>query len=824
MTTQEALCLDGVSLVSSQTSLRGSAIPNFRYAIRSLAKNPLFTAVAILSLALALAVNATMFALIDAVAHPAMPYHGADRAVAVRYAPAGRNPSTFAERYDAIRQGFHSAETITSYSLTAASIQSANTVEDQLVATISPELFDILGVRPAVGRKFNAADTTRDALPVAMISYSLWLRLFHEHSLQHHLTLTVGRGNYEVVGVMPRGMHFPVNDVWLPLGKSVSDSAVRPFGPFALIKVAPGANRTSVETEMTVVFAGLNAAFAPQPPVIARLSWFTGRSSTWTLGAAGNVGFLAVASVLLIACANLGAMLLARGMARRRDIAIRIALGASRRAIINQVLSECAVIVGAGVALGLLLTLWAVYVLPHYAAPYVPGIGDLEPVPSWRVFLFAAGAAGTTLVLAGALPAMRAAATDPAEPIKGGCGTSGRLRDRYNALIVVEVALSTSLLTIAALFIIFVSRLAGFDFSYAAKQLQVARLEVRTRDVASDTAVETFYDDLTERMRTLPGVRAAATSRAERPDGPIVFAEEGKGGNHWMNLSGYRVVSPSYLSTLSIPLVDGRNFQSGDRGTETGVVIVDDSAAHRLWPGLSSPVGRMIKLGLRDSRRPWLRVVGVARSVEFSPRSDIGLPPEPEIYVVYGHDRERARDLIIRGDGVGGAQGQAMLGVRIRHAIESAAPLIRTRRVSRWLEGYESKRQFSGFLASLFTAFGAFGLLLCAVGLYGTLAYTVSRRLRELSTRIALGAQSRDVVRVVLHDAAVTVLAGTGIGAFIALAVTRPFADGMFNVRYELALALVGAESILLIVAVLACLGPIRQALRANPVDILRAN
>jgi putative ABC transport system permease protein len=799
-------------------------LPNFRYAIRSLAKSPLFTAVAILSLALALAVNTTMFALIDAVAHPASPYHGADRAATVRYAAAGRNSSTFAERYDAIRKGFHSAETITSYSVMSSSIQSENTIEDQLVGSISPELFDILGVKPAVGRKFNATDTTRDALPVVMISYSLWLRLFHKRPLERRLTLTVGRGNYEVVGVMPRGMHYASNDVWLPLGTLVGDSATRPIGPFALIKLKPGATRASAENEMGVVFAGLNAATAPRTPVTPRLMWFTGGSSARTVAAAGgNVGFLAVASVLLIACANLGAMLLARGMARRREIAIRIALGAPRRAIVNQVFAECAVIVAVGVALGVVLTFWAVYVLPHYAAPYVPGIGDLEPVPSWRVFVFAVSIAVGTAALAGALPAMRAASIDPAEPIKGGGGTSGRLRDRYNALIVVEVALSTALLMTAALFIIFVSRLAGFDFSYAAKELQVASLDVLTRDVASDTAVEMFYENLTARMRALPGVRAATTARVEKPDGGIVFSEEGKSGNQWMNLSDYRAVSPSYLSTLGIPIVDGRDFQPGDRGTETGVVIVDDSAARRLWPDLPSPVGQMLKLGLRESKRPWLRVVGVARSVELSPRTDLDLPPEPKIYVVYGHDRERARDLVIRGDGVGGAQGQAALGVRVRHEIESAAPLIRTRRVSRWLEGYENRRQYGGFLASVFTAFGAFGLVLCAVGLYGTLAYTVSRRLRELSTRIALGAQSGDVVRVVLHDAAVTVLAGTGIGAFIALAVTRRFAEGMFNVRYELALALVGAESILLVVAVLACLGPIRQALRANPVDILRA-
>jgi ABC-type antimicrobial peptide transport system permease subunit len=193
------------------------------------------------------------------------------------------------------------------------------------------------------------------------------------------------------------------------------------------------------------------------------------------------------------------------------------------------------------------------------------------------------------------------------------------------------------------------------------------------------------------------------------------------------------------------------------------------------------------------------------------------------IYVVYGHERERDRDLVVRGDGAGGADQQAMLGVTIRHEIEAAAPWMRTRQVRRWLEGYDGTKQGTAFLASLFTAFGGFGLMLCAIGLYGVIAYTVSRRLRELATRIALGAQSRDIVRAVLHDVAVMVLAGIGTGAFLALAATASFADTIFNVRYELAVALAGAESVLFAVAALACLAPLRQAVRANPVEILRA-
>jgi putative ABC transport system permease protein len=697
-------------------------------------------------------------------------------------------------------------------------------LEDALVANAPAELFDVLGVRPEVGRSFNETDTRPGALPVVMISHELWLRFFHEQPLAKHLTLGVGRGNYEVVGVMPRGMHFPANDVWLPPGKLVGDSLMKPFGPIALVRAKVGVTRDSLQRDMDIVFAGLNAAVAPRSPVAVRLLQFTGGTGRNRFSNGPNPMFFVVATVLLIACANLGTMLLARGMARRREIAIRIALGASRRAIATQVLIECAIIVAVGVGLGMLLTSWAVYLLPHYATPYAPNIGDMQPTPSWRVFAFAFVIASVTLVLASALPAWRAASVDPAEPIKEGAGSSGRIRDRYNPLIVIEVALSTALLMTAALFILSVVRLSGFDFSYAAKQLQTVDMNLTTRKrELPDSAVERFYDDLVVRVKGLPGVREAATSRAEKPKNGIVFSEEGKDGDHWMNVNNFSIVSPSYLSTLGIPMVDGRDFQPGDRGGASGVVIVDDSAAHRLWPALASPVGRMLKLGPLESNRPWLRVIGVARSVELQPRTDLDLPPEPMLYVLYGHDLERDRQLVVRGDGIGGAEAQARLGVTIRHEIQSVAPWLYTPHVRRWLEGYDGRRQGSAFLASMFTAFGTFGLMLCAVGLYGVIAYTVSRRLRELATRIALGAQPSHIARAVLHDCAVTVLAGIGVGAFLALGVTVPFADTMFNLRYELAVALIAAETLLVGASVLACLGPIRQAVRANPVDILRA-
>jgi hypothetical protein len=409
--------------------------------------------------------------------------------------------------------------------------------------------------------------------------------------------------------------------------------------------------------------------------------------------------------------------------------------------------------------------------------------------------------------------------------MKEGSGTTtGRLRDRYNPLIMVEMALSTALLMCAGLFVIFVVRLASFQFRYAAKRLVVASLNVSSRLAASDSAVERFYEDLTMRSSTVPGARSAATRSFDRPDGGVVMAEEGKSGEQWLNLGGFTVASPGYLRTIGVQVIQGRDFADGDRGSVTGVVIVDENAARRLWPDLPSPVGRMIKLGNRSSRRPWLRVVGVVPAVEMRPRREYELPPEPMVYVVYGRDYSRSRELFVQGDGAGGDRGRSALALALRREIEDVAPRMGSPHVRPFLDDYENARTASAFMASLFGAFGAFGLVLCAVGLYGVLAYTVSRRLREFAVRIALGAGRRDVARAVLHDAAVTALAGIGVGAFVALWLTRTISETLFAPGLPDALALVAAETALLLVALAACLGPVRQAARADPMSILRAN
>ena len=799
---------------------------DLRYAARSLAKAPLFTAVAIVSLGLALALNTSVFALADAVVHPYVPYPEPARVVTPVFIGGDtKKPLTSDERFRVIRDEMHSYDAIGSFTDLKATMEAGTVVEDHLAVAASTSLFDVLEVKPMLGRVFRSVASGGDE-QAAVISFTLWNRVFGAAPLSSGLRFDLGHSTYTVVGVMPRGVHFPGNtDIWIPETGVSRTSDMRNWGPVPVVRLRRGVTESAARGELAAIAARLTAEYSPRRPLAARLIplWWSYRSppSIFNSFLGGTVTM-----VLIIACANLATMMLARGMARRRETAIRIALGAGRRVVVAHVLAECALIVAAGLAIGVLLTLWALHVIPHVATQYVPSIGDLEPVPSWRVFAFALGATIVTMVVAGALPALHAAATDPAEPLKESAGTTtGRLRDRYNPLIVVEVALSTALLMCSALFVIHAVRLASFEFRYAAKRVVVAPLFVDLRLRPDSNSIERFYDELVLRASRLPDAVSAATVHNESPVGGMIFSEEGKSGNHWINSQGYFVVSPEYLRTFRIPIVAGRDFEPGDRdGPAQGVVIVDERAAARLWPDVPNPVGRMLKLGTKESLQPWLRVIGVARDVDQAPRIDQDLPPEPAVYVLLGHDRTRARNLVVQGNGAGGDRGRAALAVAVRHELESYAPGMPPPRVQPWLAGFEGALTMVGFMASLFGAFGLFGLTLCAVGLYGVLAYTVSRRLREFAVRLALGARRRDVIRIVVHDAAVTALAGVGIGAFIALSVTRAIAAAMSGLPYATVVALILAEAVLFAAAALAALGPVRQAASADPVEILRAS
>lgn len=783
-----------------------------------------------LSLGLALALNTTVFALSDAVLHPPVPYPQPDRVVIAGFLGGDRRQKLlYDEAFRAVRDGLTTYDAIASYRVRSATVQTATTAEDYRVYAVSPGFFDLLRVRPVLGRAFVSGDGAVSAQE-AVISYRLWARLFYQRPLWPSLTLDIGGRSYTVIGVMPRGVHFPVDaDLWVP-DEAAGDSSLHMSGaPTPVLRLKPDATTGAVRSQLELIARRLTAELSPQRPLAPKLmtpsQWLAGYRATLPFSSLISV---AVAMVLVIACANLGTMMLARGMARRRETAIRIALGASRRVVIAHVLLESGVVTACGAVLGLLLTWWSLHLIPHFASPYVPVLGDLQPVPSWRVFLFVFVATVLMLLAAGITPALRASAVDPAEPMKEGSGTTTpRMRDRYNPLIISEVALSTALLMSAALFTLYVFRIATIEFHFPVKRLVVAYVQPGATRLPRGGGVDRFYDDVLARARQLPHARYAATSYGDSPDGPMVYAEEGRSGERWINLRYYAVVSPDYFRTFGIPVMQGRDFEAGDASAGDGAVIVDEDAAKRLWPDVPSPVSHMIKLGDARSARPWLRVIGVVPSVDLMPAFDAAsaAPRDPGIYMVDPHDRSRkARELVIQGDGIDGVHGREALALALRRMIELYAPSLGMPAARPWLEPYESVRDASAFLAWLLGTFGIFGLALCAVGLYGVLAYAVSRRVREFAIRIALGAPRREIARLVLYDVAVTALAGIGIGAFVALWVTHEMNGSLAGMRWAPAVALIMAECVLLAVAFAACLAPVRRAISADPVEALRAN
>jgi predicted permease len=523
----------------------------------------------------------------------------------------------------------------------------------------------------------------------------------------------------------------------------------------------------------------------------------------------------AALAVLLVACANLANLMFARGIRTRRDLAVRKALGAGKIALVGQALAEAILIAMAGCALGLVLSGWAIDILRTSLPPEVRFVGVLAPHLSWRVFAFALGATTGTLLLFGLAPAIRTSDVDVTEPLKDNAGTTtGRVRGRYSGLVIAEVALSMVLLMGAALLAKAAQHLGSYEFGFDPQDLY--RVGVTLPADASRDSVTHAFDRLQERVRSLDGVQAAATMGWDVPDGLRVVADAAASGRGRLFLRTVRTVSVDFLSTLGIAVIRGRDFTEGDR-RGAGAVIVDEEAAKKLWLG-EEPVGRMLKLGDASSTRPWLPVVGVARRASFFGPGDPDLPPEPQIYVLQDRPTSRRLDLVFR---TGGAAGPTVVAVRreIRALLPDASVAVAVP----WLRGFDAQVAARRFITGLFTLFAILALVLTAIGLYGVLAYATSRRMREFGVRIALGARPRDLLNHVMHDGLVMVLAGTGVGALLAMWTAQVLGTWLYDVNPTDVVALLIAETVLFLVAVSACLAPALQATRADPLDVLRA-
>ncbi len=778
-----------------------------RHALRSLARSRVFVVVSVLALGLGLGLSTTMFAVLDSVRHPRSVYHEPERLFDINWWFGRRNPMRSAELYRFIRDNARSFEAVVPIAWQRGEVSLGDDIQDVGGVRVPPRWFAATGIRLQAGRAFTAADGP----DVAILSDTLWLRFFGSRRFRAGATLQLDGRVVTIVGTVPRGEGFLV---LAPLGAAIEEQGgsnepfVRPQ-----VRLRPGVSREQAADELRSLAGILTARFdAHEAPFALELVPVAREREEIRDIHRAMVGSALV--VLVIACVNLAHLMLARGLARRRDLALRLALGASRARVVGEMFAECALITLGGAALGALLSVWGTYLLRSRMPASVAWIGILQPYLSWRVFALAALLAAASAVVFGVLPAIRVALDISLdEPLKDGAGTStGRVRHRYNPLVVSEVALALVLLMGGALLLRTVHQLRQSEPGVDMERLLSVYL--RWRRPADSTALPPERGTaIAQAVASVRGVRDVATITTFDLPGFAITPEQSDDSARLIMARSVRVVSASYLRVFGLPVVEGRDFEPGDE-LGSGVAVVDAIAARRLYPA-GDAVGRTIKLGGLHKDVRWFPIVGIARSpyvLESAERH----APQPTVLVAMRRERP-VIELLIRSETTDPAIA-ACIRARLRQDPQVAGY---------FMIPYDQARQSEiasrAFLARTFVTMGVMALALAALGMYGVLAYAVSRRMREFAVRVALGAEPSALYRMVLHDGTVMVLAGIGVGAFAALAAARYLDAVLYAILPSDVVSLVASEALLLAVGLAAALAPARRAARADPLAILRA-
>jgi putative ABC transport system permease protein len=786
-------------------------------ALRSLRRSPGFVAIAVFSLGLAIGLYTTTHALIDAIRHPYDPYAHSEQLYSISWAAVGRDqPSLRREMYFELRDRHDLFAALVPWTGTRATFEAGTHLVTGRAITADPRLFGVLGVRPVVGRAFNASGDDPADDGAAVISYQLWEEDYGENPNLASLPLAFGGRTYRVIGVMGPSVQFPEDaDVWL----AMPSAAAR--GPLAgaLVRLHAGDSKARVEGELralsarfTTDYRGENAMFAYRVQPIAARAQFAGDVPMTTY----VVTFL----ILVIACLNLANLLLARGLGRRRELAVRLALGASRLAIARYVLTECAIIVALGGGWGVLASLWGVSLAQSRMPVKVVQLGFVAPRLSWSVVGFGFAVTAATVLIAGLIPAVRASRANVNDVLKdGGGGSTGRTSTLYRWLVMAELAVALIMTAGATASLRLLAKSEGVPFTLGAGDRLATTVSPSDSTCRREDVRSRFVEDLVSRARAVPGVRYAAAVANVIPPRDLVTSdhvpEPIQVVTGHLSQIGYDLVSPDYLRTNGLPIVAGRGFTAADAGAP-GAAIVSRSMAERLWPH-QRPVGRLLKLGPSTSSARWIPVVGVVGD-RYEPGPDSIVAAAAPDLAVTGPIGCQAVALSVQT-----GSGDPRTAIALYHALRAAAPGALVTEVRSDKASYDAGLRTQRLVTLLFAVFSVFALVLSSVGVFAILSYVVSQRMRELAMRRALGADLPEVRRLIGKQALELVLAGTAIGGVLALSLGYLISGIIFHVGVADPLGFVLAELILMAASWAACLGPIRQAMRANPVDLLRA-
>ncbi|MGD0403055.1 MAG: ABC transporter permease [Candidatus Acidiferrales bacterium] len=812
---------------------------DLRFGWRMLRRSSGFAIVAVLTLAIGIGANAAIFSVVNSVLLRPLPFPESQRIVWIWETDENRNvhrgTASQAEFLD-WRDRNHSFEELAAWRELFFTLTGNGEPEQNWGSQVSGNFFRLLRVKPVLGRDFLAEEEQPGHERVVMLSYALWQRRYGGDPSILGSSITLDDQPYTIVGVLPRDFSlFGTSrqfDVWVPFGFDRAKLNREEHEVVVFGRLRDGVSTEQAQAEMETIQSQLKKeypAFDQKNGILVK-----GFHDDLVSGLRPMllILFAAVGFVLLISCANVANLTLARGATREREIALRAALGASRDRVFRQLLTESIVLALIGGALGVLIAYAGLHLLRGFL-PVTGGRGEIPRADSiginGAVLGFTLGVSWLTGIVFGLAPAIQISRHELYESLKeGGRGSAGGRRSHClrSALVVSEVALSVMLLTGAGLlmrsFLLLMSENLGFNPA----NVLTMQVWLRETHVPSGRPVVNYYQQAIERLNALPGVKSASAVNFPPLSGWNGFCDfdiQGRAtppsGEHFT--SQYRIVDWRYLRTMSIALKEGRDFAASDGSNTGGVAIVNETLAHQYWPN-EDPVGKQVRLEFPATRGPWdpepssawLTIVGVASAVRDGPWNE---PKGPQLYLLLDQNPSRIMHLVVRTAGDPTAIASA-----VRQSIESAdpnQPVTEVRTMDDLIDASVVQRRLSMVLLAIFAAVAT---ALAGLGIYGVMAYSVAQRTHEIGVRMALGAEPGDVLRLMVRDGMRLAGAGVALGIAGSIATTRYLQTELFGVKNMDPITLASVVLGLAVVAVAACYFPARRAARVDPLIALR--
>ena len=812
-----------------RTKMFSDLAQDLRYGLRMLWKSPAFTSIAVLALALGIGANSAIFSVVNTVLLRPLPYKNPDQLMMVWEDATQQgfpfntpSPANFLDW----RQQNTVFESMAAMAQRSFNLTGAGEPERFDGRRVSANLFALLGVQPVVGRSF-LPEEDQPGSRVVILSEGVWKRRFGGDPAILGRPISLDGESYSVVGVMPASVDMPTiegwqDQLWVPIAFDSEEAAMRGNHYLEVIaRLKSGVTQEQAQAEMTTIARRLEQQYPESNTNVGIRLKALHDQKVGNIKPALLVLLAAVGFVLLIACANVANLLLARAAARQKEIALRLAVGASRSRLMRQFLTESVLLALIGGAFGLMLSVVGLGILKTFMPASIAQAQEIGIDP--KVLLFTGLVSLVTGLIFGLAPATQASHFNLNDTLKEGGRDSGASRKGNrirNVLVISEVAVSFILLIGAGLLISSFLNLLKLDPGYRAENLLTAKIMLPENKYPDTAKRVAFFQELLRRVQALPGVESAAAGS----NLPLTY----HGDSMPIGVEGipdpppgqtpdviYRTVSPGYFNTMGIRIVQGRDFTPQDRLESVRVAVISEKTARHYWPG-ESPIGKRLKPGSTTAQGPWREVVGVVEDVR---QNDFAAEPKMQMYFSY----EQVVTLTPNALVVRTKVDPLSLATAVRDAvlaIDKDQPVSNIRSMEEIVSTAVARQRFSTMLLGIFAVLA---LVLAAVGIYGVMSYTVAQRTREIGIRIALGAQRGDVLKMTVMQGMKLVVLGVAIGLVAAVVLTRVMASLLFGISATDPLTFISISAVLLAVAVVASYIPALRATRVDPMVALRS-